>query len=279
MIRLGEFNRLKILREVPFGVYLDDGQEGILLPKRFVPAAAKTGDVVDVFIYHDKEERLIATTQKPIGMVGDIVLLKAISTTPHGAFLDNGLMKDLFVPNAKQIQTMVPGNHYLVKIYVDNHSGRLTATERLDPFLSNEHLTVKELEEVDLIVYRKSEIGYVMIINNKHTGVLHLNEVYRDINIGDKLKGYIKKIYPDHKLDVVIGVPGFRRVEGESEKIIRLLKENKGYLPYHDKSDPAEIYSYFGMSKKAFKMSIGGLYKQQKIVLESAGIRLVEPGL
>lgn len=279
MIRLGEFNRLKILREVAFGVYLDDGHDGVLLPKRFVPAGVRAGDEIDVFIYHDKEERLIATTQKPIGMVGDIVLLKAVSTTPHGAFLDNGLMKDLFVPNAKQIQTMVPGNHYLVKIYVDNHSGRLTATERLDPFLSNENLTVHDLEEVELIVYRKSEIGYVMIINNKHTGLLHLNEVYREIRVGDQLSGYIKNIYPDHKIDVVIGMSGFKRVEAEGEKIIRLLKENNGYLPYHDKSDPAEIYSFFGMSKKAFKMTIGGLYKRQKIVLEPSGIRLLGHGI
>jgi len=134
------------------------------------------------------------------------------------------------------------------------------------------------LEEVALTVYRKSAIGYVMIINNKHTGLLHLNELYRSIRVGDKLNGYIKRIYPDQKVDVVIGIPGFKRVEAEGEKIIRLLKENNGYLPYHDKSDPEEIYSFFGMSKKTFKMTIGGLYKMQKIVLEPAGIRLLDPG-
>lgn len=274
MIRLGDSNKLKILREVAFGVYLDDGNEGILLPKRFVPPGARAGDEVTVFIYHDKEERLIATTQKPIGTVGEIVFLKAVSTTPHGAFLDNGLMKDLFVPNAKQIQSMVPGNSYLVKIYIDEHSGRLTATERLDHFLSNENLTVKVLDEVSLIVYRKTEIGYVLIINQKHTGILHHNEIYREIHIGDKLNGYIKQIYPDHKMDVVIGTPGFKRVEAEGEKILRLLKENNGYLPYHDKSDPLEIYTFFGMSKKTFKMTIGGLYKRQQITLEPKGIRI-----
>lgn len=276
MIRLGELNTLKIVREVAFGVYLDDGAEGILLPKRFVPPGARPGDEVTVFIYHDKEERLIATTQKPIGLAGDIVLLRAVSVTPHGAFLDNGLMKDLFVPNAKQIQGMVPGNDYLVKIYIDELSGRLTASERLDTFLNNENLTVNALDEVSLVVYRKTEIGYVMIINNKHTGILHHNEIYREIRIGDRLNGYIKHIYPDHKIDVVIGTPGFKRVEAEGEKIIRLLNENNGYLPYHDKSDPEEIYAFFGMSKKAFKMTIGGLYKKQKIKLEPAGIRLLD---
>ena len=276
MIRLGEFNKLKILREVDFGVYLDDGEEGILLPKRYIPPGSGTGDEVEVFIYHDKEERLIATTQKPYGIVGDIVLLKVVSTTPHGAFLDNGLMKDLFVPNAKQIQTMIAGHSHLVKIYVDQHSGRLTATERLDPFLSNENLTVSALQEVGLIVYRQSKIGFVMIINNKHSGILHHNELYREIHVGDRLKGYIKHIYPDHKIDVVLGTPGFKRVEAEGEKIVRLLNEHHGYLPYHDKSGPEEIYTFFGMSKKTFKMTVGGLYKQKKITLEPAGIRLLD---
>lgn len=275
MIRLGEWNKLKILREVAFGVYLDDGDEGILLPKRFVPDGVQAGDEVQVFIYHDKEGRLIATTQKPIGVVDDIVLLKAVSTTPHGAFLDNGLMKDLFVPNSKQLQTMIPGNEYLVRVYIDEHSGRLTATERLDVFLSNEQLTVNELDPVQLIVYRKTPLGFVMIINDRHTGILHRNEIYRDIRIGDKLNGYIKAIHPDQKIDVVLGEAGFKRVEAEGDKILRLLKENNGYLPYHDKTDPQEIYNFFGMSKKTFKMTIGGLYKRQKIKLEPTGIRLL----
>ena len=275
MIKVGDYNILKVIREVDFGVYLEDGAEGILLPKRFVPANTKIGDEVKVFLYHDGEDRLIATTQIPKGILGDIVKLRTVSVTPQGAFLDNELMKDLFVPKSKQQQGMIPNGEYLVKIYLDEQTGRLAATERIESFLSNEELTVKELEVVDLIVYRRTDIGYVVIINNKHTGVLHHNEIYRNITVGDKFTGFIKKIYPEeNKIDVAAGKPGYQRVEDEGEKILRLLKENDGYLPYYDKSDPEEIYSFFGMSKKTFKMTTGNLYKQRKISFEKTGIKL-----
>jgi predicted RNA-binding protein (virulence factor B family) len=276
MIKVGEYNLLTVAREVDFGLYLDDGAEGILLPKRFVTPGTNIGDQLKVFLYHDGEDRLIATTQQPKGILGDIVKLKCISVTAQGAFLDNGLMKDLFVPRSKQQRGMIPHGEYLVKIYLDEQTGRLAATEKLEQFLSNDELTVKELELVDLIVYRRTDIGYVVIVNNKHTGVLHHNEIYRDITAGDKFKGFIKKIYPDNKIDVSAGKPGYNRIEDETQKILRLLKENKGFLPYHDKSDPEEIYSFFGMSKKTFKMTVGNLYKQKKVSLEKTGIRLVE---
>lgn len=266
---------MKVLRTVDFGVYLDDGSEGILLPKRFVPPGTKDGDELKVFVYHDGEDRIIATTQQPKGILGDIVKLRTISVTPQGAFLDWGLMKDIFVPKSKQQTTMLPNGEYLVKIYLDEQTGRIAATEKLEPFLSNDVLTVKELELVDLIVYRRTDIGYVVIINNKHTGVLHFNEIYRNITTGDKFSGFIKKIYPDNKIDVAAGKPGYARVEDETEKILRLLKENDGYLPYYDKSDPEEIYNFFGMSKKTFKMTIGNLYKQRVISFEKTGIKLV----
>ncbi len=260
-----------------FGLYLDDGNEGILLPKRFVPAGAKEGDELKVFVYHDGEDRLIATTQKPKGVLGDIVKMRTVSVTPQGAFLDWGLMKDIFVPKSKQQNNMLPNGEYLVKIYLDEQTGRIAATEKIEPYLSNDQLTVKELEVVDLTVYRRTDIGYVVIINNKHTGVLHHNEIYRNITVGDKFPGFIKKIYnTDNKIDVAAGKPGYNRVEDESEKILRLLKENNGYLPYYDKSDPEEIYSFFGMSKKTFKMTTGNLYKQRKISFEKTGIKLVE---
>jgi uncharacterized protein len=275
MIKVGEYNSLNVIREVDFGVYLEDGAEGILLPRRFVPANTKTGDEIKVFLYHDGEDRLIATTQKPKGILGDIVKLRTVSVTPHGAFLDNGLMKDIFVPLSKQLHKMIPNGEYLVKIYLDEQTGRLAATEKIEAYLSNEQLTVKELDEVDLTVYRRTDIGYVVIINNRHTGVLHHNEVYRNITAGDKFTGFIKKIYPaDNKIDVAAGKPGYKRVDDEGEKILRLLKENNGYLPYYDKSDPEEIYSFFGMSKKTFKMTIGNLYKQRMITLEKTGIKL-----
>lgn len=276
MIKVGEYNTLKVAREVDFGLYLDDDAEGLLLPKRFAPPGKKTGDEIKVFVYHDGEDRLIATTQQPKGILGDIVKLKVVSVTPQGAFLDNGLMKDLFVPKSKQQHAMIPNGEYLVKIYLDEQTGRLAATEKIEPFLSNEVLTVKEMDIVDLLVYRRTDIGYVVIINNKHTGVLHHNEIYRNITAGDRFTGFIKKIYPtENKIDVAAGKPGYKRVEDEAEKILRLLKENNGYLPYYDKTDPEEIYSFFGMSKKTFKMTTGNLYKQRKISFEKTGIKLV----
>ncbi len=277
MVKVGEYNLLKVLRTVDFGVYLDDGGEGILLPKRFVPTGTKDGDEIKVFVYHDGEDRIIATTQEPKGVLGDIVKLRTISVTEQGAFLDWGLMKDIFVPKSKQQTSMLPNGEYLVKIYLDEQTGRIAATEKLEHFLSNDQLTVKELEVVDLIVYRRTDIGYVVIINNLHTGVLHFNEIYRNITAGDKFKGFIKKIYPtENKIDVSAGKPGYNRVEDEVEKILRLLNENNGYLPYYDKSDPEEIYSFFGMSKKTFKMTIGNLYKQRVISFEKTGIKLIQ---
>ena len=275
MIKTGEYNVLKVIKEKTMGVFLDDGDAGILLPKRFVPPGTKIGDDLKVFIYHDGEDRVIATTLQPKGVLGDIVKLRVVSTTEHGAFLDWGLMKDLFVPRSKQISFMRPMGDYLVKIYLDEQTGRLAATERIDQFLSNEILTVKEKDIVDLLVYRKTDLGYVVIINNLHIGLLHSNEVYRTIDIGDSFTGFIKTILPENKIDVVAGKPGYKRVEDETEKILRLLQENDGYLPYHDKSSPEDIYSFFGMSKKTFKMTTGALYKQRKIEFTQTGIKLV----
>ena len=276
MIKTGDYNILKVLRKVEFGIYLDDGGEGILLPKRFVPENVKEGDELKVFVYHDGEERLIATTQQPYGAVGDFVKLKTVSVTPQGAFMDWGLMKDLFVPKSQQITGMRPNGEYLVKIYRDEQTGRAAATERVEQYLNNDTLTVKEGDGVDLIVLRRTDIGYLMIINNEHTGVLHFNEVYRTIGTGDKFRGFIKKIHPENKIDVVAGKMGYNRVEDEAGKVLRLLKENDGYLPYNDKSDPEEIYTFFGMSKKTFKMTTGNLYKERKISFEKTGIKLLD---
>jgi uncharacterized protein len=280
MIKIGEYNILKVIKEKTMGVFLDDGDIGILLPKRFVPAGTKLGDELKVFLYHDGEDRIIATTQKPFGVLGDIVRLKVVSTNQQGAFLDWGLMKDLFIPRSRQISFMIPNGEYVVKIMKDEQTGRLFATEKLEPFLSNKELSVKEMDLVDLLIYRKSDLGYVVIINNQHTGLLHFNEVYRTIKIGDRFPGFIKKIYPvnedgEFMIDVVAGKPGYNRVEDESAKVLRLLQENNGYLPYHDKSSPEDIYSFFGMSKKTFKMTTGKLYRERKIEFTKTGIKLL----
>ena len=273
-IKVGDFNFLKVIRKVAFGFYLDDGEEGILLPIRFAPPELKIDDEIKVLVYHDSDNRLIATTQIPYAIVGEIAKLKVVEVTKQGAFLDWGLMKDLFVPVSKQLGGMRLGAEYLVKLYLDEQTGRIAATEKIDFLLHNEELTVQEKEIVELIIYRKTELGYAMIINNKHIGLLHSNENYREMKIGEKLEGFIKSIRPDNKIDVVIGKPGFQKVEDEAGKILRLLAEHDGYLPYHDKSDPEDIYAFFGMSKKVFKMTTGMLYKQNKIALTKTGIQL-----
>jgi uncharacterized protein len=276
MIQIGLYNTLTINRKVDFGFYLDDGGEGILLPTRFVPKGAKIGDALNVFLYHDGENRMIATTEFPKAIVGDIALLKCVSTTGAGAFLNWGLMKDLFVARSQQLVGMKEGGSYLVKLYIDEQTGRIAATEKIEFQLSNEELFVKEMEVVDMLVYRKSDLGFVMIINNQHTGLLHNNQAFQELNIGDKVKGFIKNIREDNKIDVVLGKPGYSKVEDEATKILRLLKENDNYLPYNDKTAPEDIYNYFGISKKAFKMTLGTLYKQGKIDFAKAGIQLLE---
>jgi uncharacterized protein len=276
MVRMGEYNLLKVIKVKDMGVFMDNGEEGILMPKRFVPPGTRIGDEINVFLYHDGEGRPIATTQKPLAVLGEIVKLKAVSVTDQGAFLDWGLMKDLFIPKSGMISFMRPMGEYLVKIVMDEQTGRVAATEKLERFLSNEMITVEDKEAVDLLVYRQTEIGYEVIINNKHKGILHTNEIYRPVEIGDRFPGFIKRILPENKIDVVAGKPGYQRVEDESEKILRLLNENNGYLPYHDKSSPEEIYAFFHISKKTFKMTTGNLYKQKKILFTKTGIQLVQ---
>lgn len=276
MIKTGEYNTLKIKKETDFGVFMDGGDQEILLPKRYVPKGAKPGDELEVFLYHDSENRLIATTDRPYGVVGDIVTLKAVDVTDQGAFLDWGLMKDLFVPLSQQLMRMRKGQEYLVRIYLDELTGRVAATEKIDAYLSNDELTVKEKDVVDLIVYRRTDIGLVTIINNKHTGILHKADQVKPYDIGDRFKGFVKAIREGNKIDVVPGQAGYKKVEDETDKILRLLQENDGYLPYHDKSDPEEIVAFFGMSKKTFKMTTGSLYKQQKIEFTKTGIRLLD---
>lgn len=276
-IKIGDYNLMKVERILEFGVYLEDGKKGILLPNRWVPENTKVGDEINVFICYDSEDRLIATTLQSKAKVGDIAYLKVRTVTEIGAFLDLGLMKDLFVPRSQQRGEMIVGGQYFVLVKIDERTNRLMGTEWFEKLLSNDELTVNELEEVDLKVYRKTELGFAVIVNEKHLGLLYANEIYRPLAIGDACKGYIKKIYTDtNKLDVVLGKPGYQRVETETEKIIRLLEESNGSLPYNDKTSPETIYAVFGMSKKTFKMALGNLYRQKKIVFTDSGISIVK---
>jgi predicted RNA-binding protein (virulence factor B family) len=275
-INVGQFNLMRVDRKVDFGFYMDDGAEGILLPKRFVPSGLQVDDTISVFVYHDSDNRLIATTQEPFAVVGDIAALKVVAITKQGAFLDWGLMKDLFVPVSQQLSSMRLGGKYLVKLYLDKQTGRVAATEKIDNQISNDILTVKEGEKVKLQVYRESDIGYVVIVNQVHQGLVYKNEVFTHLHIGQMIEeGFVKKIREDNKLDIGIGKQGVEKLDDDQVKLIQLLKLHKGFLPYHDKSSPEDIYAFFGISKKAFKMNVGILYKAKKITIEDGGIRLV----
>ena len=275
--QVGRFNTLRVVKGVEFGLYLDGGPLGeILLPKRFVPYGAAEGDELEVFLYHDSDNRLIATNQRPAGVVGDIVALKVVSKTGQGAFMDWGLMKDLFVPLSQQVSRMYEGEKYLVLIYIDEQTGRVAATEKFNKTLSNDDLTLNVGEPVDLTIWRQTDIGYAVIVNNKHIGLLHYSDVFEELEVGDKKRGYIKTSRPENKLDVALGERGYGRVTSEGERIITALRDAGGYLPLHDRSDPDEIYSLLGMSKKVFKMSVGALYRQRLIELGKTGIKLIE---
>jgi len=275
-INVGQFNLMRVDRKVDFGFYMDDGGEGILLPKRFVPSGLQIDDTISVFVYHDSDNRLIATTQEPFAVVGDIAALKVVEVTSQGAFLDWGLMKDLFVPVSQQLSTMRLGGKYLVKLYIDAQTGRVAATEKIDKQISNDILTVKEGEKVKIQVYRESEIGYVVIVNQVHQGLVYKNEVFTHLHIGQFIdEAFIKKIREDNKLDIGLGKQGGEKLADDNQKIMNLLKSHKGFLPYHDKSAPDDIYAFFGMSKKAFKMNVGMLYKLKLISIEEDGIHLV----
>jgi predicted RNA-binding protein (virulence factor B family) len=276
-INVGQFNLMRVDRKVDFGFYMDDGGEGILLPKRFVPSGLQIDDTISVFVYHDSDNRLIATTQEPFAVVGDIAALKVVEVTSQGAFLDWGLMKDVFVPVSQQLSTMRLGGKYLVKLYIDAQTGRVAATEKIDKQISNDILTVKEGEKVKIQVYRESEIGYVVIVNQVHQGLVYKNEVFTHLHIGQFIdEAFVKKIREDNKLDIGLGKQGGEKLADDNQKIMSLLKSHKGFLPYHDKSAPDDIYAFFGMSKKTFKMTIGNLFKQRKISFEKDGIRVLK---
>ena len=276
MIQVGKYNTLKVIKEVSFGMYLGNDGEEILLPKRYVTPGLKVDDTIRVFVYHDNEQRLIATTDHPVGEVGDIVFMEVADVTPAGAFLKWGIMKDVFIPLSQTTTKMIKGEWHFVLLYIDEKTGRVTATEKIDKFLTNNDLTVAEGDAVDLVTFQKTDIGYKVIINSKHLGVLHFNEVFRELDKGERVKGFVKHIRPDNKIDVSMGVKGYEKVVDEETRLLNLLKENDGYLPYNDKSAPEAIYAFFGVSKKTFKMTVGALYKKRKIAITQTGIKLKE---
>lgn len=276
MVEIGKYNTLKIVKDLDFGVYLDGGDDlEILLPARYVPRNVKPGDEVEVFIYHDNEGRIIATTAKPLAIVGEFQWMECKSVNDMGAFLEWGLMKDLLVPFREQKMPMREGKWYLVYVHLDHVTKRIVASARVDKFLDNVPSVYEFNQEVDLLVADETEIGYKVIINNLHWGLVYHNEIYRRLERGEHLKGYIKEVREDEKIDVSLTRLGYEKVEGIAGIILDALKVQNGFLPVHDKSPAEEIYSLFGCSKKSFKQAIGALYKKKLISIEPTGIRLI----
>ena len=235
----------------------------------------RSGDEVEVFIYHDNEGRLIATTLRPKAVVGEFAFMQVKSVNTTGAFLDWGLMKDLLVPYKEQKLTMREGKWYLVYVRLDHVTGRIMASARIEKFLNNVPPKYEFNQEVDLLVADDTEIGYKVIVNNLHWGMVYHNQVFQRLEKGEHLKGYVKEIREDDKLDISLAPLGYQKVDGIAQTILHALQMQNGFLPVHDKSDPDVIYSLFRCSKKAFKQAIGALYKQRLIHIEPEGIRLV----
>ena len=277
MIELGKQHRLNVIRQTNDGLILvDDQKEEILLPTNECPSNLKIGDSLNVFIYRDQNEKKIATTVIPKINLHEFALLQVASITKVGAFLDWGLEKNLLIPFSEQQQELKEGRWYIVYLDIDETTDRLFASTYIERQLQNIHITVKEGEKVDLLVYQKTDLGYSVIVNNEHKGLIFENEIFTTINIGDVLKGYVKKIREDNKLDISLQPIGYKKfIDVNSSNIYQTLIDNNGYLTVTDKSSPEEIKSLFGLSKKAFKKSIGALYKQKKIVIEKDGIRIL----
>jgi len=278
MIELGKYNTLKAFRESDFGWYLADAEmtEEVLLPKNFVPEDLKEGDEIEVFIYNDHEDRVTATTQKALITLNTFACLEVFQMTEYGAFMIWGMDKHLLVPFSQQKVKMIEGESYIVYLYLDEKTDRLVASSKYNSFLDNENLTVKKEDEVDLLICNPSPIGVNVIINNIHAGLIYQNEIFTNIKRGDRLKGYIKLIREDGKIDVSLQKQGYLNVISDSSQLVLdKIKAQDGVLNLTDKSDPTEIYRQLSMSKKAFKKAVGALYKQKLVRLEKDGIYLV----
>ncbi|TJY33897.1 CvfB family protein [Pontimicrobium aquaticum] len=277
MIHIGEYNTLTILREKEPGLFLsdDEGNE-VLLPNRYVPEEFKIWDELEVFVYLDNDERLVAVTDRPYITKGDFALLRCNDVTKHGAFLDWGMVKELFCPFKEQAFKMKKGGWYLVHCYLDEETNRLVASSKTNRFLDNKELTVKPFDEVDIIVSHPSDIGMNVIVNKTHLGLIYKDEIFKDLSVGDKLKGIVKKVRRNNKLDISLGQIGYRNIEPNSQTILDELNDYGGFLELTDKSSPEDIKETLQMSKKSFKKAIGSLYKQRLISIEENGIRLIE---
>lgn len=275
-IELGKFNRLTVVKTVDFGMYLDGGEAGeILLPLRYVPCDAKIGDELDVFIYLDSEERLVATTQRPLAQVGDFAYLKVAWVNNFGAFLDWGLMKDLFVPFREQKLRMQKDKSYIVHVHIDEETYRVMASAKVERYLSDDFPPYQEGDEVEVLVWQKTELGFKVIVDNNFQGLIYDSEVFKYIHTGDRLTAYVKQVRPDGKLDISLQRRGQNAVADFSEVLLDYLKSHSGRTSLGDKSPAEDIYAEFGVSKKIFKKTVGDLYKRRLIEMTEEGIVLL----
>jgi len=278
LIHIGQHQDLTILRHTTVGLFLgdDEGDEDVLLPNKYCPEDFEIGEKLNVFVYRDHEERIIATNLMPKILLHQFAFLRVTSVSNVGAFMDWGLEKELLVPFREQRQKMEEGRWYIVYLDIDKKTDRLYATNKIEKRLKNEPLTIQEGQEVDLMVMKKTDLGFSVIVNQQHEGLVYNNDIFKRLNIGDKLKAYVKLIRDDNKIDISLQPIGFENFNDPNcEMILKKLKSQKGFLPITDKSTPEEIYSQFGVSKKAYKKAIGTLYKQRKIVLQPDGVKLV----
>lgn len=275
MIQIGQYNTLRVVKVVDFGVYLDGEERGeILLPNEYVPKDCFPDDFVRVFIYFDSEDRIIATTETPHIIVGEFAYMKVVSTAQVGAFLDWGLRKDLLVPFREQRDRMVEGRSYLVYAYVDQATDRIVASNKIEKFLDNLPVDYEVGQEVEIIVARATHLGYSVIVDHKHWGVIYTNEIFQPIRIGQKLKAYIKEVREDEKIDVILQKGGYEQIDPLSNLILEKLKDNGGVLDISDKTAPEIIYNLFACSKKNYKKAIGALFKKGLIMIDEKEIRL-----
>lgn len=277
MIPIGQHQDLTILRHTSVGLYLgDESGEDVLLPNKYCPEKFTIGEKLNVFVYRDYEERKIATNLKPKILMHQFALLRVTSVSNVGAFMDWGLEKELLVPFREQRQKMEVGRWYIVYLDLDKETDRLYATNKIEKKLQNKTLSVLEGDAVDVLVMKKTDLGFSVIVNHQHEGLIFQSDIFGNLNIGDKVKGYVKQIRDDNKLDISLQPIGFENFNDPNcDKILNSLKTHKGFLPIADKSTPEEVYAQFGISKKAYKKAIGTLYRQRKIMLQPDGIKLI----
>jgi predicted RNA-binding protein (virulence factor B family) len=276
MVQLGHKTSLRIVKKTDFGYFLDGGEKGeILMPNRYVTPEMIVDNYVDVFIFLDGEERIVATTETPYAQEGEFGWMKVNKIESVGAFLDWGVSKELLVPFSEQKIKMEEGRYYLVYVYLDKLTDRLAATMKVEKFLDKSPSDYKVNDQVDLLIWTATDVGYKAIINGKHQGVIYKNEIFKPIHTGQKMVGYIKKVREDGKIDLALDPLGYVKIDAQAQKVLDLLHKSKGKLPYNDKTDPEVIYKIFGMSKKVFKQAIGTLYKQKQITISDQGIAIV----